>query len=70
MLSKPSVGGMAYHPEVYDVAFPQFNDDEDEERTEEQIMGLQYVAGPYLAGMVVDACPDGLSREGSPGLLR
>ena len=61
---------MACHPDVNDAAFPQFNDDEDEEGTEEQIMGLQYVAGPDLAGMVVDACPDGLLREGSPGLLR
>ena len=53
---------MACHTEVNDAAFPQFNDDEDEERTEEQIMGLQYVAGPYLADMVVD--------EGYLGLLR
>ena len=37
-------------------------DDEDEDGTEGQIMGLQYVAGPDLAGMVED--------EGSPGLLR
>ena len=53
---------MACHTEVNDAAFPQFNDDEDEDGTEEQIMGLQYVAGPDLAGMVVD--------EGSPGLRR
>ena len=61
---------MTCHPEVHDAAISQFNDYENEKRTEEYIVSLQDIASPDLTGVIVDACPDGLPREGSPTLLR
>ena len=54
---------MACHPEVHDVGCSQFNDGEDEERTE------QDAAGPDLTGVFVDACPDGLPPIFIPVLM-
>ncbi len=52
---------MTCHSEVHDAALSQFNDDENEDGAEEQIVGLQDIASPDLIGVVVD--------EGSPTLL-
>jgi len=62
LLSQPFVRGVAGHPEVHDAAVLQFNDDENEDGAEEQVVGLEDITGPDLAGVVVD--------EGSPALLR
>jgi hypothetical protein len=61
---------MTCHPEVHDAAISQFNDYVNEKRTEEYIVSLQDIGSSDLTGVIVDACPDGLSREGSPTLLR
>jgi hypothetical protein len=61
---------MTCHPEGHEATIAQFNDDENEKRTEEYIVSLQAIGSPDLTGVMVDAGPDGLSREGSPTLLR
>ena len=61
-MSQPFIGGMVRYPKVHDAAVLQFNDDENEDGAEEQVVGLEDITGPDLAGVVVD--------EGSPALLR
>lgn len=53
---------MTCHPEVHDASNSQFNDDENEKRTEEYIVSLLDITSPDLTGVIVD--------EGSPTLLR
>ena len=53
LLSYPPVCWVSRDAEMDDAAGAQLNDDEYEDGTEEDVMGLKKVAGPDLAGVVV-----------------
>ncbi len=61
MLSQPGIGGIPGDTEVHQASGAQLGDDEHEQRSEEEVIGLEKVARPYLAGMA--------SQKGRPGLL-
>ena len=61
MLAQPGVGGMVCHAEVDDTTRAELDDDEDEHGAEEEVVGLEEVAGPDVTGVAGD--------EGGPGLF-
>jgi len=52
LLGCPLVGWVPRYSKMNHTTRPQLNDDEHEHRAEENVMGLEEIAGPYLAGVV------------------
>ena len=61
LLGSPCVSGRACHTDVDHFARVQFDDEEGEERTEEQVSHEKKVAHPDLLGLSANERPPGLS---------
>ncbi len=57
----PRIGGSSRDAEMHHASGAALNDEEDEQRTEEQVINLEEVTGPNLSSMVVQECAPGLS---------
>ena len=61
LLGHPGIRRVPRHTEVHQSSRAQLDDDEHEQRSEEQVIRLEEIAGPYLTGMV--------SQKGGPRLF-
>ncbi len=65
LLCGPSVGGIACHADMDHSPRVQFDDEEGEKRTEEEVSDWEKVAGPDLFGMVAQEDPPVLATWSS-----
>ena len=61
LLGHPVITWTSCHPEMHQATRLQLHDNEDKDSAEEEVIGLQEIAGPDILGMV--------AHKGRPGLL-